>query len=57
MISHGLKDQDRLEGTSNYVIWMTKILAVLEEYDLEAHVKSVVAVPADNDQKKKYKVE
>ncbi len=26
----------------------------MEEYDLEAYVKSVVVVPADNNQKKKY---
>ena len=57
MASHGLKDQDRLEEASNYVIWKTKILVVLEEYDLEAYVNSVVVVPADNDQKKKYKAE
>lgn len=55
MASHGLRDQDRLDGASNYVIWKTKILVVLEEYDLEAYVKSVVDVPVDNDQKKKYK--
>jgi len=56
MASHGLRDQDRLEGASNYVIWKTKILVVLEEYDIEAYVKSVLAVPANNDQKK-YKAE
>ena len=55
MASHGLKDQDRLEGASNQVIWKTRILVVLEEYDLEAYIKSVVVVLADNDQKKKYK--
>ena len=57
MASHGLRDWDRLEGASNYVIWKTRILAVLEEYDLEAYIKSVMVVPAGNDQKKKYKVE
>ena len=57
MASHGLRDQDRLEGASNYVIWKTRILVVLEEYDLEAYVKSVVVVPTENDQRKKYKVE
>lgn len=57
MASHGLRDQYRLEGASNYVIWKTKILVVLEECDLEAYVKSVVVVPANNDQKKKYKAE
>lgn len=52
MVSHGLRDQDRLEGASNYVIWKTKILAMLEEYDLEAYIKSFVVVLAYNDKKK-----
>ena len=42
MTSHGLRDQDRLDGASNNVIWKTRILVVLEEYDLEDYVKSVV---------------
>ena len=46
-----------MEGASNYVIWKIVILAVLEEYDLEAYVKTVVAVLAGNDQKKKYRAE
>jgi len=37
------------------VIWKTRILVVLEEYDLEACVKSIVVIPTNNDQKKKYK--
>ena len=57
MASHGLKDQDRLDGASNYVIWKTKILTVLEQYDLEAYVKSIVVVLVDNNQRKKYKAE
>ena len=52
MASHGLRDQDRLDGASNYVIWKTRIL-VVEECDLEAYVKRVVVVPANNDQRKK----
>lgn len=57
MASHGLRDQHRLDGASNYVIWKTKILVVLKKYDLEAYVKWVVVVPTDNDQKNKYKFE
>ena len=57
MESHGFRDQDRLDETSNYVIWKTRILVVLEEYDLEAYVKSLVVVLVENDQKKKYKPE
>jgi len=33
----------------------TRTVVILEECDLEACVKSVVVVPVDNDQKKKYK--
>jgi len=57
MALHGLRDQDMLEGASNYVIWKSKILVVLEEYDLEAYIKSLVDVPGDDDQKKKCKAE
>lgn len=52
MASHGLKDQDRLEGGSNYV---KVVPTVLEEYDLEAYVKSVAAILVDNNKRKKYK--
>ncbi len=55
MTLHGLRDQDRLDGASNYVIWKTKILAVLEDNDLEAYINSVIAIFANNNQKKKYK--
>lgn len=44
-----------MEGASNHVIWNTRSIAILEEYDLEAYVNSLVVVPTDNDQKKKYK--
>ena len=54
MASHVLRDQDKLDAASNYVIWKTRILVVLQEYDLEEYVNSVVVVPA-NDQKNKYK--
>lgn len=46
-----------MEGASNYVIWKIRTLVVLEEYDLEAYIKSVVVVPVNNDQKKKCKDE
>ena len=52
MTFHGLRSQDRLEGPSNYAIWKTRILDVLEEYDLEAYVKSTMVFLADNDQRK-----
>lgn len=51
---HGIRDQDRLEGAFNYVMWKTRILVFLE-YNLKAYVKSVVVVLIENDQRKKCK--
>ena len=55
MASHGLRDQDRLEGSSNYVIWKERIKFLLDEYDLKTFMDNVVIVPTDLDQNKKYK--
>ena len=55
MASHGLRDQDQLEGSSNYVIWKERIKFLLDEYDLVAFVDNVVDVPTNSDQNKKYK--
>jgi len=41
----GLRDQDRLDGASNYVIWKARFSCLLDEHDLKAYVDSVVTVP------------
>lgn len=53
MAAHGLLDQDRFEGASNYVIWKVRISCLLDEHDLKTYVDSVVVVPADSDPLKK----
>ena len=55
MASHGLRDQDRLESVSNFVIWRARILSVLDEYGIKDHATSVLAVLADADPLKKFK--
>ena len=55
MAALGLRDQDRLEGASNYVIWKERISFLLNEHDLKAFIDNVVAVPADPDPLKAYK--
>ena len=35
MVSHGLRDQDRLDDMSNFVIWRARILTVLDEYNIK----------------------
>ena len=54
MARYGLRDQDRLDGMSNYVIWRGKILSVLDEYGLKDHAEKVLIVPTDADPLKKY---
>ena len=53
MAAHGLRDQDRLEEASNYVIWKARITCLLDEYDLKLFVTSMVVVPTDPDPLKK----
>ena len=55
MAATGLRDHDRLEGVSNYVIWNARISILLDEHDLKAFIDNVVAVPADPDPLKAYK--
>jgi len=57
MAANGLRDQDRLDEASNYVIWKAKINCLLDEHNLKACVDSVVAESTDADPLKKYKVE
>ena len=55
MASHGLRDQDKLDDVSNFVIWRVRILSVLDEYDIKDHVMSVLAVTVDPNPLKKFK--
>ena len=47
MASKGLRDQDRLEGASNYVICKSRIQFLLDEHDLKSLIDSAVAEPLD----------
>lgn len=38
----GLRDQDWLEGASNYVIWKARISFLLDEHELKAFINSAV---------------
>ena len=54
MAVNGLRDQDRLDGASNFVIWKAKILAVLDEHRIKDYALRTVAVLVDVDPLKKY---
>ena len=47
MAPYGLRDRDRLDGVSNFVIWKAKILTVLKEYSIRDHMKNVLVVPTN----------
>ncbi len=52
-----LRDQDRLDGASNYVISKAKMFFLLDEYALKTYIDVVVTIPMDADQLKEYKKE
>ena len=47
MAASVLRDQDQLEGASNYVIWKARISLLLDEHDLKHFLDSVQAEPVD----------
>ena len=47
MANNILRDQDRLEGASNYVIWKSRIQFLLDEHDLKALIDSAVGESLD----------
>ena len=49
MAPHGLRDQDRLEGLSNFSMWKARILIVLEAYGLKDHAEQTLATLTDAD--------
>ena len=55
MAPHGLRDQDRLDGLSNFSIWKTRIPIVLEAYNLRDHAEQTLATPTDPDLLRKHK--
>ena len=55
MASTGLRDQDKLDGTSNFGVWKAKISLLLEENGIKDYVTSVVPIPTDATQLVAYK--
>jgi len=52
MALHGVRDQDRLDGVSNFAVWKAIILSVFDRNRVKNFAMKVVAVrvdPSDND--------
>jgi len=49
-----MRDQDRLDEASNFVIWKAKILAILDKHRIKDYALKVVVVLVDANVAKKY---
>jgi hypothetical protein len=48
MSSISVRPKDRLEGASKFNVWKARVLNILEEYDLENFLTSIVEDPTSN---------
>jgi len=56
MAVNELRDQNKLDGVSNFVIWKARILAVLDRHRIKDFALRIVAIPVDPDENEKYEV-
>ena len=54
MAMNGLRDQDRLDGASNIVIWKARILFVLDRHRIKTFALRTMAIPVDPANNKSY---
>lgn len=54
MVVNGVRDQDKLDGASNFVIWKARILVFLDKHRIKDYALKVVVVLVDADPLKKY---
>ena len=55
MAMNGLRDQDRLDGASNFVVWKARILSILDRHRIKAFALRTMAIPFDLTTNEKYK--
>lgn len=47
MASTSLRDQDRLDGASNFGVWKARLSLLIEENGIKDYVTTVIVVPID----------
>ena len=55
MASAGLRDQDRLDGVSNFGVWKARLSLLVKENGIKDYVTNVVVVPTNVTQLAAYK--
>ena len=51
---NNLRLEERLEGANSFRYWKTEILFVLEENEIQNHVKNEITEPKGEEEKTKY---
>ena len=54
MAVNGLRDQDRLDRASNFVVWKARILSILDRYRIKHFALKTIAIPVDPSENDKY---
>ena len=54
MAMNVLRDQDRLDGTSNFVVWKARILSILDRHRVKAFALKTMGIPVDCADNEKY---
>ena len=55
MALHGVRDQDRLHGASNFAVWKAIILSLLYRNCVKHFTLKVIAIPVNPNDNNKYK--
>ena len=54
MALHRVRDQDRLDGASNFAVWKARILSILDRNRVKNFALKVIAIPVDPNDNDKY---
>ena len=57
MTVSGLRDQDRLDIASNFIVWKARILSILDRYHIKHFALKTIAIPVDPVENDKYEEE
>ena len=55
MAVNGLRDQNKLDGASNFVVWKVRILSILDKHCIKGFALRVMAIPVDPVANERYK--
>jgi len=54
MAVNGLRDKDRLDGASNFVVWKARILSILDRYCIKHFALKTIVILVDPAENEKY---